>query len=122
MTSCGPETGSLCPVYDSIDVLQEKWNLHIIRALLEGPKGFNELQRAVGGVNATTLTTRLERLELLGLVVREVRSTMPPRTSYHLSPAGVALKEVIDAIHNWALEHMPKCQEQELTKTAARAS
>lgn len=113
---------SLCPVYDSIDVLQEKWNLHIIRALLSGPKGFNELARAVGGVNATTLTTRLERLEALGLVVREVHSTMPPRTSYHLSEAGVALKDVIDAIRNWALAHMPTCQEAELTKSASRAS
>lgn len=122
MNDCETADHGFCPVYDSIDVLQEKWNLHIIRALLEGPKGFNELSRAVGGVNTTTLTTRLERLELLGLVVREVHSTMPPRTSYTLSEAGVALKQVIDAIHDWAIEYMPQCKETSLTKTAARAS
>lgn len=108
---------SFCPVFDSIEVLQEKWNLHIIRALLNGPKGFNELARAVGGVNATTLTTRLERLENLGLVRREVQSTMPPRTNYSLSEAGIALKDVIEAINDWALEHMPTCQEVSLSKT-----
>lgn len=122
MSDCASTPHGFCPVYDSIDVLQEKWNLHIIRALLEGPKGFNELSRAVGGVNTTTLTTRLERLELLGLVVREVQSTMPPRTSYTLSEAGVALKQVIDAIHDWAIAYMPQCKETSLTKTAERAS
>jgi DNA-binding HxlR family transcriptional regulator len=38
-----PHDHSLCPVYDSIQLLQEKWVLHIVRALLEGPHGFNEL-------------------------------------------------------------------------------
>ena len=29
-------------LYASIDLLQEKWNLHIIRALLDGAMGFND--------------------------------------------------------------------------------
>ena len=32
-----------CPVYASIELLQEKWTLHIIRALLGGPLGFSLL-------------------------------------------------------------------------------
>ena len=35
----------------ALNLLQEKWTLHIIRALLEGPKGFNELSQAIGGLN-----------------------------------------------------------------------
>jgi DNA-binding HxlR family transcriptional regulator len=102
---------SLCPVYDSIELLQEKWVLHIIRALLEAPHGFNELGRAVGGVNASTLATRLERLEREGIVAKTVESTMPPRTRYELTEAGVALHGVIDAIDRWARTHMRRCQE-----------
>ncbi len=52
-------------------MLQEKWVLHIVNALLDGPKGFNAIGREVGGCNPTTLTQRLGRLELLGLVVKD---------------------------------------------------
>ncbi len=104
---------SLCPVYDSIDLLQEKWVLHIIRALLGAPHGFNELARAVGGVNTTTLAARLDRLEREGIVSKTVESTMPPRTRYALTEAGVALQGVIDAIDGWARQHMQRCQAEQ---------
>lgn len=102
--------GGYCPVYDAISVLQEKWTLHIVRALLRGPLGFNELGRAVGGCNPATLKTRLDRLEELGLVTRQVQSYMPPRTSYELAEAGEALQRVIDAIDEWARTHLAATQ------------
>jgi DNA-binding HxlR family transcriptional regulator len=99
-----------CPVVESIDLLQEKWMLHIIRALLDGPRGFNELARAVGGVNTTTLAARLERLEREGVVAKTIESTMPPRTRYRLTPGGVALQAVIEAIDRWARTHLHSCR------------
>lgn len=103
-----PATGDagFCPVYQSIQLLQEKWVLHIVRALLSGPHGFNELARAVGGVNTTTLSLRLEQLERLGLLSKTVESTMPPRSRYQLTDAGLELQKVIDAIDGWARSHM----------------
>ena len=95
-----------CPVHEAIQVLQEKWTMHIVRALLEGPLGFNELGRTVGGCNPATLKVRLDHLEDLGLLRRTVHSQMPPRTSYELAPAGVDLQRVIDAIGAWAREHL----------------
>ena len=95
-----------CPVAEAIQVLQEKWVLHIVRALLPGPLGFNELGRAVGGCNPATLAHRLDRLEALGLVTRTVHSNMPPRTSYALTPAGVELQGVIEAIDAWGRRHI----------------
>ena len=89
---------SFCPVYEAINVLQEKWTLHIIRALLAGPRGFNDLSRTVGGCNPATLAQRLEHLEELGVVSKTVHSTMPPRTSYTLTQSGMALQEVIDSL------------------------
>ena len=102
------EAPEYCAVYEAIQVLQEKWTLHIVRSLLDGPMGFNELGRAVGGCNPATLKARLDRLEQLGLVTRTVHSYMPPRTSYELAPAGVDLQRVIDAIDGWAREHLPE--------------
>src|SRR3712207_6726885 len=95
-----------CPVREYINVLQEKWVLHIIRSLLEAPHGFNELSRAVGGVNPKTLSQRLERLEGLGIVKKTVVSTMPPRSEYELTPAGAELDEVIAAIDSWSRRHI----------------
>ncbi|WP_034337388.1 winged helix-turn-helix transcriptional regulator [Deinococcus misasensis] len=99
-----------CPVHHAIQILQEKWTLHIIRTLLQGPCGFNELSRAVGGCNPATLTHRLESLEELGLVKKEVLSMMPPRSSYSLTPAGVELQGVVDAIGKWAMNHLSTCK------------
>jgi DNA-binding HxlR family transcriptional regulator len=95
-----------CPVHEAIQVLQEKWTMHIVRALLDGPLGFNELGRTVGGCNPATLKVRLDHLEELGILGRTVHSQMPPRTSYELSPSGIALQKVIDAIDAWAREHL----------------
>lgn len=99
---------SFCPVYEAINVLQEKWILHIIRSLLDSPKGFNELSRSVGGCNPATLALRLEKLEQLGIITKTVHSTMPPRTSYALTEAGRALQTVIEAIDRWGRQYLPE--------------
>lgn len=95
-----------CPVFEAIQLLQEKWTMHIVRALLPGPVGFNQLGRLVGGVNPATLAQRLDRLAEIGLVTKTVRSTMPPRTSYELTDAGVELQSVIDEIDGWGRRHL----------------
>ncbi len=95
-----------CPIYESINLLQEKWTLHIVRSLLDGAKGFNELGRDIGGCNPTTLTQRLERLEAAGIVQKSVQSTMPPRTRYTLTKAGLALEGVIHAVDAWGRQFL----------------
>ncbi|WP_019010382.1 winged helix-turn-helix transcriptional regulator [Deinococcus aquatilis] len=97
-----------CPVYRAIGVLQEKWVLHIVRALLDGEKGFNELARAVGGCNSATLTQRLEHLETLSLIGKRTEDTHGKlaRSVYSLTPAGRELQGVIQAIDMWAREHL----------------
>ncbi len=97
-----------CPVYDAIAVLQGKWTLHIVHALLDGPRGFNELSRLVGGCNPSTLAQRLDTLVRLGLIARRVESSTPPRTLYSLTPAGAALQPVVGAIEQWGRQHLRK--------------
>jgi DNA-binding HxlR family transcriptional regulator len=99
-------TADFCPVYDAILVLQGKWTLHIVSALLSGARGFNDLARAIGGCNPATLAERLDTLERLGLLTKTVESTMPPRTSYALTRAGSALEEVIGSIDRWGQRHL----------------
>jgi len=95
-----------CAAGEGIEVLQEKWVLHIVHALLDGPKGFNELGREVGGCNPTTLTQRLARLEALGVIHKDVHPSANPRCSYTLTEAGLGLERVIAAIRSWASSHL----------------
>ena len=105
--SAATPSGELCAVHDAIAVLQGKWTLQIVRALLGAPRGFNELARAVGGCNPATLSKRLEALAGLGLVAKRVESTMPPRTAYSLTRAGRALEGVVGAIERWGERYLP---------------
>lgn len=104
---CRHDEGTVeCPAYRAIHILQDKWVLHIVHALLAGPCGFNELGREVGGCNPTTLAQRLTRLEELGIVSKSVAHDVPVRTSYTLTPVGEGLSAVIDAIQSWATDHL----------------
>ena len=79
--------------------------MFVIRTLLEGNKGFNEIRRDVGNCNPSTLSERLEMLEREGIVTKTIHSTMPPRTSYALTCAGFELQAVITSIDAWARVH-----------------
>jgi DNA-binding HxlR family transcriptional regulator len=94
-----------CPATAAIEVLQEKWVLHIVHALLAGPKGFNAIGREVGGCNPTTLTQRLSRLEALGLIVK-AEADGRCRACYRLTASGAELDGVIGAIERWAHAHL----------------
>lgn len=91
----------------AFSLLQEKWTLLIVAALLRGPVGFNEMSRNAGRINSTTLAQRLVLLERADLVRKTVQSTMPPRTSYVLTEAGRALEPIIEAIAMWGERYLP---------------
>ena len=94
------------PFVRAVAVLQEKWSLLIVDALLDGPAGFNELSRKVAGVCPATLSQRLSLLEDAGLLAKTVHSTMPPRTSYALTLSGEGLRGVVVALGDWADRHL----------------
>lgn len=113
---------TFCPVYQAIGVLQEKWTLHIVRSLLSGNRGFNELARLVGGCNSATLSQRLEQLESLGIIRKATDTEMAgklARSIYSLTEAGRGLQSVIDAIDTWARVHLhaPAAQGSERLET-----
>lgn len=122
MSGRGSLDDAPCPVGRAIGVLQEKWVLHIVHALLDGPRGFNDLGRAVGGCNPTTLTQRLALLEDVGLVVRSDDHGGRGRSAYRLTAAGEGLSQVIDAIHAWSLQHLHSAAPLAPTLLPARIS
>ena len=116
-----PAADPFCPVYDAIAVLQGKWTLQIVHALMEGPLGFNELARAIGGCNPSTLAQRLDTLVRLDLVARTVEASSPPHTLYTLTAAGRALQPVVAAMEQWGRRHLRKDRVQAVRR-AQRAA
>ena len=110
-----------CPVHDAIAVLQAKWTLQIVHALIDGPMGFNELSRAIGGCNPSTLAQRLDTLVRLDLLARKVESCTPPRTLYSLTSAGAALQPVVGAIERWGRQYLRKDRVKTVRRSARAA-
>ena len=90
-----------CPVETTLSLIGNKWQVLILRDLMEGTKRFKELQRSVGGVSQKVLTANLRTMEARGLVRREVFAEVPPRVEYSLTELGRSLQPVLDALWSW---------------------
>lgn len=103
---CNRPGSYYCPVTATMVLLNGKWTLHILRELMDGRRRFNELARAVGAVSSRTLCSRLRSLEEQGILVREIKNTIPPWVEYELTEKGRALNAVIDSIVEWGSTYM----------------
>ena len=102
MTQLAP-TGSICPRYEhAIQLLGKRWTGLLLDALMEGPQRFCELTATVEGLSDRVLSDRLRELEVEGVVERIVYPQIPVRVEYKLTEKGLALKPVVEAIHEWA--------------------
>ena len=83
-------------------LLEGRWTVSILWATSEGATRFNELKQAVGEIPPRTLAQRLVDLEQAGLIERNVIDARPPRVEYVLTPDGVRLRAVLDALAAYA--------------------
>jgi DNA-binding HxlR family transcriptional regulator len=98
-TDCRAVSGVLARVGD-------KWSVLIIVMLGDGPKRFNEIKRAVGGISQRMLTLTLRGLERDGLVTRTIFATIPPRVDYELTKLGRSLWAAVEPLGLWAQGHV----------------
>ena len=86
-----------CPVAKASEILGDRWTLLIVREMLGGACGFNELQRGLPGISRSVLTDRMRALERAEIVER--RTGPKGRTlGYRLTPAGRDLQPVVQAM------------------------
>jgi len=98
----------LLPVQDALEVLNGKWKLPIIVALLFGSKRFKEISREVHGITDKMLSKELRDLEMNQLVKRTVFDTFPPTVEYSITEHGQSLKRVIEELKEWGVKHRKK--------------
>ncbi len=57
-----------CPITTVAELLSDTWTMLIMHFLIEGPKGFCELEKALSGISTRTLTLKLKKLLTKGMI------------------------------------------------------
>ncbi|MCG3749051.1 helix-turn-helix domain-containing protein [Amycolatopsis sp. Poz14] len=103
-----PDTGTVyradCPSRPILDQIADKWSM-MAMAVLEEPRGFNDIKRQLEGVTQRVLTQTLRRLERNGMIVRRVLPTSPVGVEYSLTPLGESLREPFGRLYDWTVAH-----------------
>lgn len=94
-----------CSVAAALEVIGEKWSLLVVRELFLGSRKFNDIA-ANTGAPRDILTTRLRRLEELGVIERRLYSERPERFIYVLTDKGKDLRPVMMALKHWGDAHV----------------
>ena len=85
------------PVARALDVLGDRWTLVLVRQLLGGPKGFQEL-RVRTGIAPKVLSSRLRKRRSDGFVDTEEQGS---RSLYRATEKGEALAPILSSIARW---------------------
>jgi DNA-binding HxlR family transcriptional regulator len=96
-----PSYHEYCPIAVGAEFFGDRWTPLIIRELILGSGGFNEIHRGLGRMSRTLLLGRLRELERRGIVERTVDDTGRTK-EYRLTTAGRELEPLVWALGHWA--------------------
>lgn len=83
-------------------LLGDYWSLSIIQGLQLGEKRFCKIERLLPGINPTTLTNRLKKLESEKIISRREETIDKLSVTYVLTQKGLAVVPIIRAIATFA--------------------
>jgi DNA-binding HxlR family transcriptional regulator len=92
-----------CPIAIGVEVLGDRWTPLVIREMMVGAEGFNEIHRGIPRISRTLLAQRLRLLERRGVVTSEP-GERGRAGRYTLTPAGESLTPIVWALGHWAAE------------------
>ncbi len=93
--------GIFDPVARALEVIGDRWTLVLVRQLIGGPKGFQEL-RLRTGIAPRVLSARLRQLAADGFVESVAEGS---RSLYAVTEQGRSLEPIIAAIARWWTRH-----------------
>jgi DNA-binding HxlR family transcriptional regulator len=96
-----PSYHEYCPIAVGAELFGDRWTPLILRELMLGCRGFNEIHRGLGKMSRTLLIGRLRELERRGIVERTLDDA-GRTTEYRLTTAGRELEPLVWALGHWA--------------------
>ena len=100
-----------CPVSKTMELLDERWTLLVVRELVLGSERFNDLRRGLPRMSPTLLSRRLHQLERAGIVERRVTGN---DVRYALTEAGQELRPVVEAVGMWGIRWLGELSDTDL--------
>lgn len=92
---------SRCPIEEVMQVLSGRWPTLLVYYLKDGTKRFSDLRRDNPTISHKMLSLELRKLESAGIVTRTEFGGYPLRVEYDLTPAGLRLVPLLDALGEW---------------------
>jgi len=90
----------------TIDILGDKWTPLILRDLAVVDCKFCELERSLYPISPRTLSQRIDKLLLRGIISKYPYSDHPPRYKYRLTPKGKELKDILAKMERWGARYV----------------
>ena len=99
--------GQFCPVALGAEIFAERWTPLILRELLMGARGFNDIHRGVPRISKNLLTQRLDSLRRSG-IIEQVRAEGERKHTYRLT-----VKDAAHLMHEHSTRHLIVLDEEE---------
>ena len=85
----------ICPVDRTLNLINKKWSIQIIRDMFFGKKRFKEFQEDKQNLSNKVLSNCLKELEENGLIEKKVLNTSPVSTEYYLTEYGKSMNRIV---------------------------
>ena len=87
--------GIICPVDVTLNLINKKWSIQIIRDMFFGKKHFKEFKEDKPKLSNKVLSNCLKELEENGLIEKVVLNTTPVTTEYYLTEYGKSMNRIV---------------------------
>ena len=85
----------VCPVDLTLNLINKKWSIQIIRDMFFGKKHFKEFKEDKPQLSNKVLSNCLKELEENGLIEKVVLNTTPVTTEYYLTEYGKSMNRIV---------------------------
>jgi DNA-binding HxlR family transcriptional regulator len=89
----------------TVDILGDKWTALIIDQLSQAPSCFCDVEKDLPGISPRTLSQRLDKLIVEGVITKQLYNKRPPRYRYALTAKGQELTGITKAMSLWGQKY-----------------
>lgn len=95
----------VCPVDRTLNLINKKWSIQIIRDMFFGKKHFKEFKEDKPKLSNKVLSNCLKELEENGLIEKRILNTTPVTTEYYLTEYGRSMNRIVYELAMFTLDN-----------------